>query len=150
MDFGVSDWTAFDKVMRASPGPEILLFKRFKEQWWFIGPDNFQPAVTDSYVENLVATSRDDIISFATKHLEVHQPRDDYQEFLELSLIFLGSSPKRGIHFQAPGAMHRARWLAKVLYSIKIWLFREQFKMTAVEQKGRCIPQGLDDGTAGC
>lgn len=126
--------------------PEILLFKRFKEQWRFIDPDNF-------YVENLVATSR--IISFATKHLEVHQPRDDYQEFRELSLIFLGSSPKSGIQFHGPGAMYRARWLAKVLYSIKIWLFHEQFKMTAAERRDRsifcpCVPQGLDDSTAGC
>jgi hypothetical protein len=68
--------------------------------------------------------------------LEALQPRDDYREFLELCMIFLGQIPTRGVHFQSPGAMHRARWLAKVLYSIKIWLFRDQFKMTKTELKG--------------
>lgn len=32
--------------------------------------------------------------------------------------------------------MHRARWLTKVLYSLKIWLFRGQFKMSNREEKG--------------
>lgn len=36
----------------------------------------------------------------------------------------------------APGAMHHARWMAKVLYAMKIWLFRQQFKLTAREEKG--------------
>src|ERR1700761_4987964 len=31
------------------------------------------------------------------------------------------------------GAMHPARWMSKVIYSIKMWLFRNQFKMTSFE-----------------
>jgi len=41
--------------------------------------------------------------------------------------------------FQAPGrpgAMHRARSMAKVIYAIKMWLFRGQFKMTISEERG--------------
>ena len=33
----------------------------------------------------------------------------------------------------APGAMHRARWMARAIYSLKIFLFRSRFKMTARE-----------------
>ena len=61
--------------------------------------------------------------------------RDDYREFIELSIIFLGGLPARGIHFMAPGAMHHARWLSKIIYSLKVWMFRSQFKLTSFEQK---------------
>ena len=36
----------------------------------------------------------------------------------------------------APGAMHHARWMMKAIYSIKIWIFRSQFKLTAREERG--------------
>jgi len=57
-------------------------------------------------------------------------------EFIELSVIFLGGVPARGVHFQLPGAMHRTRWMAEVIYAINMWLFRDQFKITASEEKG--------------
>lgn len=64
------------------------------------------------------------------------QPRDDYLELLELALIFLGESPYKGIRFKAPGAMHHARWLAKALYALKMFMFRGQFRLLARELKG--------------
>ena len=36
----------------------------------------------------------------------------------------------------APGAVHRARWMAKVSYALEMWLFLEQFKLTAREKTG--------------
>ena len=36
----------------------------------------------------------------------------------------------------ARGAMHHARWMSKVLYAIKIWMFRGQFKLTKREETG--------------
>ena len=35
----------------------------------------------------------------------------------------------------APDAMHQARWRAKILYSIKVWMFREQLRLTVLEEK---------------
>ena len=32
--------------------------------------------------------------------------------------------------FIAPGATHRARWMAKAIYTLKIGLFQKQFKLT--------------------
>ena len=119
-----------------SKGPEILLFKRFRDQWEYVDRGIFQTASTDPSVEAMVSTLRSDILEFARTHLEAGQPRDDYREFLELTIIFLGDVPARGVHFQAPGAMHRARWMAKVIYAIKMWLFRGQFKMTVAEERG--------------
>ena len=67
------------------------------------------------------------------------QPRNDNEEFLELVIIFLGSVPERGIQFMAPGATHHARWVAKVIYSLKICMFREQFRLRKKEGVARCV-----------
>lgn len=59
--------------------------------------------------------------------------RDDYVEFLELALMFLGGKPKKKsfqVKFHPPGATHHARWMAKAIYSLKIFLFRKQFKLS--------------------
>jgi len=127
-----------DEMLGPLSGPDSALFKRFSEHWTLIDRDQCRAASTDPYAANLVASFRNDIIEFAVKQLELEQPRDDYREFIELSLIYLGSTPSRGIHFQMPGAIHQARWMAKVLYVLKIWLFREQFELTRKEQNGIC------------
>ena len=46
------------------------------------------------------------------------------------SLIFMGVTPLRGIHFMAPGSMLYARWISKILYSLKVCMFYQQFKLT--------------------
>ncbi|GBN77423.1 hypothetical protein AVEN_254189-1 [Araneus ventricosus] len=50
-------------------------------------------------------------------------------------MIVLGKAPAR-IHWRPPGAIHHARWIAKLIYGIKIYLFRNQkdvFKLTKKE-----------------
>ena len=53
------------------------------------------------------------------------QMRDDYQELIELSKVVFGNPPTK-IHWRTPGAIHHARWEAKLLYAIEIFLFRDQ------------------------
>lgn len=111
----------------ASTGPDIKLFQRFKQQWRSIRIEEY------STVDHTVR-DQDDIIAFCKDHLRKIQPRDDYRELLELTIIYLGGMPERGIHFQQPGALHRARWMARIIYAIKICLFHSQFKMTRSEE----------------
>ena len=62
--------------------------------------------------------------------------RDDYLELTELTMLVLGSQPAT-IHWTAPGPIHHARWMAKLLYAIKIYLFRDQrdtFSLTKKEE----------------
>ena len=62
--------------------------------------------------------------------------RDDYQQLIELTLIVLVSPPTT-IHWRAPGPVNHTRWMAKLLYSMKIYLFRNQrhvFKLTTKEE----------------
>ncbi|KAG0717582.1 hypothetical protein GWK47_054119 [Chionoecetes opilio] len=55
-------------------------------------------------------------------------PRADYREMAELTLIVLGDTPPRGIHWSRPGAIHQARWMARNLYSMKMFMFAEQLE----------------------
>jgi len=117
-----------------STGPDIALFKRFQGQWQFIDQEKFEILTVDENEQEFVSV--DDTILFAKEQLKKYQPRDDYKELLELSIIALGGVPERGIRFRLPGALHRARWMAKAIYGTKIFLFRKQFKLTKREEKG--------------
>ncbi|GBP21071.1 hypothetical protein EVAR_11102_1 [Eumeta japonica] len=65
--------------------------------------------------------------------IETFQPRNDYKELLDLLCIFLGGTPPGGIKFKAPGAAHHARWLAKAIYCLKIYMFNKQFHINQNE-----------------
>jgi len=63
------------------------------------------------------------------------QPRDVNREFVEL--IVLAEIPRRGVRFMTPGPMHHARFMSKVIYSLKVWMLRSQFVLTPREDKGQ-------------
>ena len=120
------------KITAASSGPDIALFKRFKEHWPYIDQACFETAAGMEELQSF----KDVTVQFALKNLEICHPRDDYREVLELALIFLGATPARGVHFQAPGALHHARWMAKIIYCYKMWMFKSQFKLKPSEEHG--------------
>jgi len=64
-------------------------------------------------------------------------PRDDYKELMKLCLLILGESQtdQSVYQFRQAGAYDMARWMAKVIYSLKIYLFRDQFHLTSTEQR---------------
>ena len=112
-----------------SKSPNIEIFGHFKDYWPSINQAAFSTAMDDEKTAALVTPWKDTVISFAIDQLAQFQPRDDYRELLELTIIFLGATPPRGVSFQFPGAIHRARWMARAIYSIKMWLFRTQFPL---------------------
>lgn len=75
----------------------------------------------------------EEILKFIKTNL-VEQPREDYRELLELIIIFLGGIPPRGIFFHVSGTIHHARWIAKTIYNLKIFLFCDEFKLTMKER----------------
>ncbi|KAG7170848.1 hypothetical protein Hamer_G023828 [Homarus americanus] len=56
--------------------------------------------------------------------------REDYREAAELTLLVLGVNPPRGTHFLRPGACHHARWMAKIIYYLKIYMFSHQLELS--------------------
>ena len=66
------------------------MFKRFIANWSKFNKGSFQTAEDDKNIATRIAKIKDDTITFAKKQLEEHQPRDDYKELLELTIIFVG------------------------------------------------------------
>jgi len=118
-----------------SSGPDTLLFKK---SWNTIQSEHFETAISNASISNKIENISTETITFASKQLEEFQPRDDYKELLNLCIIFLRGVPKKGIYFRSPGGLHRARWMAKAIYYLKIYLFRGQFKLTEKEYAGIC------------
>ena len=130
---------AFSTCLGPSSGPDIAIFKRFQSQWNSIDQSKFDPMMDDDLdaaFADVFFGCKEQVISFCIRNLTIVQPRDDYREFLELTIILFGGHPPRGTRFIQPGAFHRARWMARVIYGLKIYMFRKQFHLTAGELKG--------------
>ena len=126
----------FKETLGASSGPDISLFKRFKTNWMSLDQSKFAAASNELFT-GVLRDLREKMIDFHSNVLEEGEfLRDDYAELQHLSLVFLGGVPNKHINFRAPGALHNARWMAKAIYSLKIYLFRDQIQLTSCEQKG--------------
>ncbi|KAG0707001.1 hypothetical protein GWK47_024234 [Chionoecetes opilio] len=75
-----------------------------------------------------------DVLRFIEQQLDKQQQRDDYRKMLIFARAFLGGGVTAP--FRYPGPIHHARWMAKVIYSFKVWLFRRQFRLTVREEPG--------------
>lgn len=129
--------SVFEEKMGTTSGPEELLFKRFQTAWSGIDVRYYQSGIDNIKVKrHLNECNISRILQFVRGTMKEQQPREDYRELLELTLIFLGEAPYRGIHFRQPGAYHHARWMAKAIYCLKIFMFRSQFALTPKEENG--------------
>lgn len=122
---------AFSLCFGPSSSPDIPLFKRFKPSWLNLTHENFQGLELNDEVDVFVKPTLSllkDCASFI---------RDDYQELVELTMVVLGSPPQQ-IHWRSPGPVHHARWMAKLIYAIKIYLFRNQSHVFHLTKKELC------------
>lgn len=120
---------AYTVILGEDPkSPKIQLCDEFRAFWSHIDQTQFNSAVDCEATIEVVAPFKDVVLSFAFEQLGIQHPRDDYKELLELAIIFLGGVPPGGANFKRPGAVHRARWMARAIYSLKMWLFRDQFE----------------------
>jgi hypothetical protein len=126
-----------------SSGPDIQIFKRLQAQWDQIDKLKFRTAIGDIKVSAIISQDiRERVLDFALQRFEETQPRADYRELLSLTIIFLGGTPPSGVTFKSPGALHRARWMARLLYAFKLYIFGTTntvnglFKLTAHEEAG--------------
>jgi hypothetical protein len=123
----------FDSLLGPTSGPDTPLFKRFQDSWPKIDKKKMKSGMEESSTKERIEGVRERVLTFVTFTLGKKQFRDDYRELLELVALFLDSDISGNINVQAPGAIHHARWMAKALYSLKIFLFREQFDLTKRE-----------------
>lgn len=62
-----------------------------------------------------------------TAHSKSRFIRDDYAELNDLCLKFMGIRTEK--LFMVPGSVSKARWMAKVIYAIKMFLFRDELEL---------------------
>ncbi|KAL4113207.1 hypothetical protein QTP88_016873 [Uroleucon formosanum] len=123
------------KFGTTTSGPDVPIFKRFQQFWSNVNTTNFEPGIKNDYVEKLLHNVSEEIIDFSISYLNNMLPREDYRELLELTIIFLGGVPPRGLSFKIPGAIHHARWMAKAIYCLKMYIFRNHFNLQHREEK---------------
>lgn len=110
------------------------MFRRFQQSWPNIDKAKFEVASDDIFTAHTSAL-REEMVTFCKAVLEGSHQREDYEEFLKLSLIFLGGENGSRVSFWVPVAFHHARWMAKAICSLKIFLFQYQFSLTAKEKR---------------
>lgn len=71
------------------------IFKRFQKSWPNIDVKNFHIGLEDIYIFQSMEDRKEELAIFCINQLQQYQPRDDYKELLELTIIFLGQTPPK-------------------------------------------------------
>ena len=113
-------WNALN--VEVSKNPEINLFIRFKENFSAITYQNKEDLAFPELHHSLLER-KSEIIDLCKYYQNQTFCRGDYKELISLVLIYLSDGNNiESFSFNKPGALHKARWMAKLLYSIKIAL----------------------------
>lgn len=129
--------SVFSSEMGKSTGPENLLFKQFRKDWSSIDQSRASPAPADVLRE---FSNLSEEKAFIVNALQTGSfPRSDYRELLQLCAVFLGAVSPSDVTFKAPGALHNARWMAKAIYCLKMYIFRDQLSLASKEDGVRQV-----------
>jgi hypothetical protein len=119
-----------------SPTPPILV--QFKNTWSVIDKTKREAIPPRIFKGQFLATLKKETVLFLKDLLGCQAaaafPRDDYKELAELCLLVLGE--KIDINIKPPGACHHARWMSKIIYVFKMYIFRRQFCLAPPLAKG--------------
>lgn len=120
-----------DLKIETSKSPDVMLFTRLRKNWNLVPHESDQPlhriqlASFPEEGKDLIDEWRAETLQLVTS--QVDQKRDDYKEFLQLCAVYLDPDYPTTT-FQRPGALHKARWMAKLIYCLKICLFETQIQ----------------------
>ena len=103
-----------DLGVEVSKSPEITVFSQFRKNFDLLPHNDDQvlsPLNSTSFSEEVQVMIKqwvDDLLHLLRSELNLK--RDDYREFVELCLVFIGEEDT--VKFKQPGAIHKARWMA--------------------------------------
>ena len=106
-------WKVLD--IEKSSSSKVSIFQKLQKHWDTINPSSLVK-------EDLNFISDPNTTVIIEEYLLFHKqdfPRGDYKELINLCLMYVGC-PSIPIKFFRPGALHQARWMAKLIYSLKI------------------------------
>ena len=129
----------FYKVVGYDPSPDVLMFKRMK--------DVFPTIDTTGDFMMFDVDNKNELIELFTNILTKENVngelfvRQDYRELAEISLVMVGGELPEGrlIKWRAPGAAHKARFMAFALCSLKILAFSH-----LQEVRNRCFSKKIN------
>lgn len=113
----------FQVALGKSTGPEIDLFKRFRDEWEQLDVSKLRTFSKNKKLKQfLKQKSARNLLEFLMQYKEkCVMPRGDYKELVELTILLLEGT-SGDVKIKKPGACHRARWMAKLIYAIKIFM----------------------------
>ena len=111
--------------IEVAKSPDISVFQRFMMK------DNDEE-LNWTECPQVLSDTKQNVIEVCKEFSKQTLFRGDYNELVKLTLLYLrdqqpsSSSRKQKATFKQPGALHQARWMAKILYSIKIDVLSEK------------------------
>lgn len=120
----------FVTVFGRSQSSSITTFDMLIHNWDYIKNTGFRyaPIDNDRFVENeLLQRLSTEAVNLISLHAKSKNIRDDYSELNDLVLKFLGI--RTNIPFKVVGARNNARWMARIIYAMKAYLFREHLDL---------------------
>ena len=117
-------------VYGPTSGPKEDFFKKLVDKWKELDLKDYAHVEIPRHQRELSSQINETII-FLQKWINESTKqnlRHDYLEMVSLVILFLGGSNKKleVVKIKAPGACHHARWMSKILYTLKIALFKHQ------------------------
>ena len=112
-------------------GPKEEFFKKLKNNWNEFELDDYAHIEIPHHQRELTRHTKE-MITFLQEWIKKSTKqslRHDYLDLGTFTLLFLGGTiPKnlRNVTIKSPGAYHHARWMSKVLYTLKIALLKKQ------------------------
>lgn len=118
--------SAFYSSFGGIAAPTITIFDQLKVEWLQIKKRGCQYTPCDQWILDSHDLRRfyNDAKETLLNHSKSKFIRDDYAELNDLCLKLLGIDT--GKTFMVPGSVSKARWMAKAIYGIKMYLFREE------------------------
>lgn len=120
----------FVAVFGSSQSAKITTFDMLKENWSYIRFKNFSysPIIWEELHQTaLLDQLNEEAIETIIMHASNESIRNDYAELNDLVLKFLGKQTNKP--FRVPGATSNARWMARAIYALKTYLFREHMDL---------------------
>lgn len=114
----------FVAIFGMSQAARITTFDVLIENWDYIEYTDFTYAAIETlYEDPFLERLSEETINLIGEHAKCKHVRDDYAELNDLVLKFLGV--RTGKPFRVVGATNNARWMARIIYALKCYLFRE-------------------------
>ena len=133
-------WDALS--VECSKSPNHSVFQRFQNKWEHL-PHSESEGLHFPKTEVALIGTKEIIVDFCEDLLKKGFIRCDYKELAELTLLYLTGDLQNGTFtFKRPGALHKARWMAKLLYSIKMVILSEKINQLSDKKSSPVFKRG--------